>query len=590
MLSDPCSELLSLLELGERRPPPRVVLPGLGELEGEEKDGVHRFLAVPFAAPPCAELRWRPPQPPAPWAGVRKNPRVLPAALQPGSFNRATFDGHVIELCESCLVLNVFAPPPKPAEPGLAPLIFYIHGGAGKFGTCHDAFECSGQELARQHGICYVSPNYRLGALGFLAHPSLLAEDEQAASDAGAAAVAGCGNFAVCDLVRALEFVREHARSFGGDPNNVTIWGLSTGSQLVHALLNCPPAAGLFHRAVMQSCTELPNCRSLSEPHFVWQNKTAVEWGVALASRLGCGTSEGGDDPLTSPAAAASQMAALRRVSAARINVDEGFAAEAMDCYEPAIDKRGTLRTMKPLSALEMLQKGQVHRVPVMLGVTAHDGMGKCELEWTMLHGEPTTVSAYDDLLRLGFGPARLEDAKRFYGLTSVDAIDRRLGEISNDHWYFGSTQLVADLLARLSPGVFMYRVAERGFTKHGWDTPLWNGVGRPRPFIGGQPVHPSGGTVGETAMAYLATFARSGSPNVLSSEAEVGRPGAPTWEAHQPGADKFMLLGSTEMLDGAGASSSVGMSTLSPTELARLRFFAEYLVSRANEVDQSRA
>ena len=415
MLSDPCSELLSLLELGERRPPPRVVLPGLGELEGEEKDGVHRFLAVPFAAPPCAELRWRPPQPPAPWAGVRKNPRVLPAALQPGSFNRATFDGHVIELCESCLVLNVFAPPPKPAEPGLAPLIFYIHGGAGKFGTCHDAFECSGQELARQHGICYVSPNYRLGALGFLAHPSLLAEDEQAASDAGAAAVAGCGNFAVCDLVRALEFVREHARSFGGDPNNVTIWGLSTGSQLVHALLNCPPAAGLFHRAVMQSCTDLPNCRSLSEPHFVWQNKTAVEWGVALASRLGCGTSEGGDDPLTSPAAAASQMAALRRVSAARINVDEGFAAEAMDCYEPAIDKRGTLRTMKPLSALEMLQKGQVHRVPVMLGVTAHDGLGKCELEWTMLHGEPTTVSAYDDLLRLGFGPARLEDAKRFW-------------------------------------------------------------------------------------------------------------------------------------------------------------------------------
>lgn len=591
---DPCSQLLSLLCVHEKRDQPRVHLHGLGELQGEDFDGVHRYLAVPFAEPPCGNLRWRPPQPPAPWTGVRKNPRVLPAALQPGTFQRTSFEGHTIELSESCLNLNVFTPKQAAAsEPAvLAPIIFYIHGGAGKFGTCHDAFECSGQELARQHGLCYISPNYRLGALGFLAHPALLAEDEQAASrdesggGGSGATVAGCGNYAVCDLVRALEFVREHAQAFGGDPQNVTIWGLSTGSQLVHALLNCPPAKGLFHRAVMQSCTDMPNCRSLSDPQYVWRGKTAVEWGVALASKLGCKPmveDDDNDDPLTSPAAAASQMAALRLVSASRVNVDEAFADEAMDCYEPAIDKRESVRTTKPLPALEALQQARVNRVPVMLGVTSDDGLGKCELEWTMLHGEPSTVEAYEALLHDRFGAARFEEAKRFYGVASADVIEKRLGEISNDHWYFGSTQLVADLLASLapaaegpSPAIFVYRVAERGFTRHGWDTPLWNGVGRTR---GGQDVHPTGGDAGERAMAYLAAFAKTGNPNAPPS-ADTTSSSAPTWEAHTSGADSFMLIGSADSL----GTSAVGMHKLSPTELARLRFFGDYLLSQSQK------
>ena len=141
----------------------------------------------------------------------------------------------------------------------------------------------------------------------------------------------------------------------------------------------------------------------------------------------------------------------MRRVSAQRINIDEAHATEAMDCYEPAIDSRESVRTVKPLSALEALQRGCVHRVPVMLGVTAHDGLGKGELEWTMF-SEPDSVSSYEQLLRDRFGATRLEDAKRFYGVASADAIDHHLGEISNDHWYFGSTQLVADLLASLTP------------------------------------------------------------------------------------------------------------------------------------------
>ena len=204
----------------------RVTLRGLGDLQGEVTDGITRFLAVPFAS---AE-RWRPPVPPTPWAGRRSNPHVLPRCPQPPTdFGdpKHTLSGHTIQETEDCLVLNVYSPDLTP-KGQLAPIIFYIHGGAGKLGDCHRS-SFSGQELAKQQGAVYVACNYRLGALGYLAHPALSAEDEAAPEDVPY----GCGCYGILDIIAALKFVRAHGASFGGDPNNVTIWGLSTGAQFV---------------------------------------------------------------------------------------------------------------------------------------------------------------------------------------------------------------------------------------------------------------------------------------------------------------------------------------------------------------------
>ena len=144
-----------------RRAAARITLRGLGMLQGEVTDGVTRFLGVPFAA----AKRWRVPAPPCAWTGVRLNPKMLPRCPQPPtSFGdpQHTLQGHQVVETEDCLVLNCFTPDADPVGP-LAPIVFYIHGGAGKLGDCHKEM-FSGQALARQQRVCYFACNYRLGA------------------------------------------------------------------------------------------------------------------------------------------------------------------------------------------------------------------------------------------------------------------------------------------------------------------------------------------------------------------------------------------------------------------------------------------
>lgn len=237
--------------------PPRVELAGLGVLEGEYAVGgpsaVAQFLAIPFAAPVDGPCRWAPPRPPVPWApAVRRNPFELPRCPQPRTASSRTFHAHrVVDDESACLNLNVFIPlaaDRSAADDSLAllPIVFYIHGGAGKLGSAHEGFDSlSAPTLAAGQRVVVVTTQYRLGALGFLAHPELAAEDEERAADGGegwsaargarergVAGVAGCGNYAVLDLLAALRWVQAHAAAFRGDASNVTIFGLSTGAQV----------------------------------------------------------------------------------------------------------------------------------------------------------------------------------------------------------------------------------------------------------------------------------------------------------------------------------------------------------------------
>jgi len=199
-----------------------------GELVGTAVKNVVSFKGIPFAAPVTGGNRWRPPQPVASWSGERAAKEFGAACPQPQRRDRRT---GISETSEDCLTLNVWAP----AVAKQAPVMVWIHGGAFRIGSAGQRVY-DGTTFARR-GVVLVTLNYRLGRLGFFAHPAL--EDG--------------GNFALMDQVAALEWVQRNIAAFGGDPHNVTIFGESAGGASVLHLLTSDRTAGLFQRAIMQS-------------------------------------------------------------------------------------------------------------------------------------------------------------------------------------------------------------------------------------------------------------------------------------------------------------------------------------------------
>ena len=209
---------------------------GVVEGAAEPEGSVRAFRGIPFAAPPVGELRWREPQPAAPWPGVRKSVEFGPRCIQGRIFDDMVFRD---EPSEDCLYLNVWTPARSAA--GKLPVMVWIHGGGFQAGSASEPRQDGGR-LARK-GVVVVGINYRLGVFGFFAHPALTKESGHGAS----------GNYGLMDQVAALRWVRDNIAAFGGDPGNVTIFGESAGSFAVSALVASPLARGLFHRAIGES-------------------------------------------------------------------------------------------------------------------------------------------------------------------------------------------------------------------------------------------------------------------------------------------------------------------------------------------------
>ena len=208
-----------------------------GALVGREADGIVSFKGVPYARPPVGELRWQAPQPPESWSGERDAGQVGPICIQPP----ANGDNGVgpLPMSEDCLTVNVWAPADRE---GPLPVMFWIHGGGLNNGSGTAALY-DGTNLAKR-GVVVVTINYRLGRLGFFDHPALAAGRIRGAPEA---------NYGFMDVVAALRWVRDNAAAFGGDPDNVTVFGESAGGALVTRLMVSHRARGLFHRAVVQS-------------------------------------------------------------------------------------------------------------------------------------------------------------------------------------------------------------------------------------------------------------------------------------------------------------------------------------------------
>jgi para-nitrobenzyl esterase len=208
-----------------------------GWIAGAGDGVVTAFRGIPYAAPPIGPLRWRPPQAPAAWKGVRAANQT--GALCPQNYNATDNGVGPLPMSEDCLTLNVFVPARNTSA--RSPVMFWIHGGGFVNGSGTAALY-DGTELAKQ-GVVLVTINYRLGRLGFFAHPALSAEHPTEFQ----------ANFGLMDQIAALRWVRQNIHAFGGDPGNVTIFGESAGGSAVNLLMISPAARGLFHHAISQS-------------------------------------------------------------------------------------------------------------------------------------------------------------------------------------------------------------------------------------------------------------------------------------------------------------------------------------------------
>ena len=347
-----------------------------GAVRGLANGAVDEFLGIPYAAPPVGALRWQPPQPAAGWSGVRDATQFAPHCPQLASpFGLASTS-------EDCLFLNVFTPSRQ--RPGSGhPVMVWIHGGALVTGESND-YDPTGLVA---DGVTVVTINYRLGALGFLAHPALADANGQS------------GDYGLMDQQAALRWVQRNIASFGGNPHNVTIFGESAGGLSTLSQVASPQAKGLFEKAIVESGSYNLTQASLA---------SAESAGETFATNAGC----------------ASQTAAcLRSLPVSTILADQDAAG-----YTPNINTEVLPETLGTAFAT-----GNFNRVPIING-TNHD-------EWRLfvalseLEGAPVTAANYQSMISstLGVPAAAAAIIAAKYPLTAFPSPSVALGAVGTD-------------------------------------------------------------------------------------------------------------------------------------------------------------
>ncbi len=328
---------------------PKTVETRTGPVRGVVASAGQVFLGIPFAAPPIGTLRFQPPRPVQPWTAVRDATRAGAECVQaplPG--------GQAVS--EDCLNLNVYAPHDADAAHP-RPVMVWLYGGGFVIGN---NVQNDPSAMAERQGVVIVAPNYRLGVLGFLAHPALKGEGE--------------GSYALLDQQAALRWVRDNIAGFGGDPGNVTLFGESAGGWSVCYQLTAPGARGLFHKAIIESgaCTSPDSAISM---------QAAEAGGVRMAGELGC----------TDPSTAAVCLRALP-VSVLRKAKPRRRGLLGIESWSPAYG--GDVLPESPLAAL---RAGRFARVPVIDG-TNHDE-GRLFLGALRLQGKLYSQASFEKII-----------------------------------------------------------------------------------------------------------------------------------------------------------------------------------------------
>jgi para-nitrobenzyl esterase len=450
-----------------------------GPVRGTTNGQMQAFLGIPYAAAPIGDLRWRPPQPHPGWNGV---------------WDASTFAPHCPQVAtpygtpstnEDCLYLNVFTPAKtNSGRPHLLPVMFWIHGGGLVVGESDGYVPTA---LVAK-GVIVVTINYRLGELGFLAHPALSAESATGAS----------GNYGLMDQQAAMRWVRRNIRAFGGDADNVTIFGESAGGLSVHAQLASPLGAGLFAKAIVES-----GAYALTQPSLA----SAQAAGTAFAAAAGCPDQT---------------AACLRSLSVAAI-----LAAQTASTMVPNLDG-----FVLPQTVVSAFSTGQFNQVPVIEG-SNHDEWRLFVAQTEVATGAPLTAAGYIPAIAATLGvPLPVAAAiAGAYPLAAYSSPSTALGAVGTDAIFSCNARISAGLLSQFVPA-YQYEFNDPAapmlyFPPVSFPTGAYHASELDYIFdLNQTPVPNPGLTPSQQALSdamvdYWTRFARSGDPNSL---------GAPFW------------------------------------------------------------
>jgi len=471
-----------------------TILPGMvtvstrrGVLAGLELTGAAAvFRGIRYAEPPVGGLRWRPPVAAAAWSGVRRAEHFGPACLQARYPPDSIYTQQPRRMSEDCLFLNVWRPP----EAANAPVMVWLHGGALRRGDPASGLY-DGEQLARK-GVVVVTVNYRLGVLGYFAHPQLSAESPHASS----------GNYGLLDQIEALRWVRDNIAAFGGDPGNVTLFGESAGALSAIELMTSPLGRGLFHKVILQSGYLVSN-PELRQPRF--GQSSAESMGEWLAQVSG-----------------AADIAALRAMPAESL-----VAVAAAAGFDPQATVDGWVL---PRQIVESLDRGEQAAVPMIVGF--NEGEVRA-LRPTFLPRLPESAAQYESRVRSIYQDL----APRYLACYPAADIEESALAAARDAFYGWSAERLARAQTRLGVRAHLYFFAHdypaqrarhleafhaselpyefgRIGTLEGWPE-LW-----PRP-----PDDVREHTLSEAIMGYFTSFARDSVPIA---------PAAPEWRPYQ--------------------------------------------------------
>ncbi|TNE63631.1 MAG: carboxylesterase/lipase family protein [Alphaproteobacteria bacterium] len=465
-----------------------VVKAPAGAVEGETRGGLNVFKGIPYAQAPIGDLRWKPPVPLAAWDGVHAAHDFGPACLQPEPNPKSIYSWDLPSKSEDCLSLNIWAP--KKAKK--AGVFVWIHGGALRAGSSLEPMY-DGARLAEE-GILVVSINYRLGVLGYMAHPELSAESPDHVS----------GNYGLLDQIAALKWVQDNIAAFGGDPENVTVAGESAGALSVMYLMASPEAHGLFAKAIAQSAYMI-STPALKEK--VFGQVPAEAMGGWLAGQLGAGS-----------------LADLRAMDGAELTN-----AALKTGYFPS----GTIDgKVLPHQLVETFDRGEQAPVPVLTGFNS----GEIRSLRVLLPAAPDDAEAYEAAVRKGYG----EFADFFLARYPSNQIDESMLATTRDAMYgWTSERLVAKQTAIGQAGYLYlfdhgYPIADQYglHAFHASELPYVFGNLKRTPRLWPKiPGHTADLKTSDAMTSYWASFVKSGTPRAK---------GQPDW---QPYADNEFYL-----------------------------------------------
>jgi len=370
-----------------------------GTIEGIEQDGIFSYKGIPFAAPPVGDLRWKSPESVIPWEGERKADAFAPGPMQDTGL--ITKLGGTPNISEDCLYLNVWTGAKKVNEK--RPVMVWIYGGAFVGGmTSFPAFD--GANLAKK-GVVLVSVAYRVGPMGFLAHPELSAESGY-----------GSGTYGIQDQIAGLKWVQNNIAKFGGDPSNVTIFGESAGGMSVGILVASPAARGLFHRAISESGGAVSSPRGTL--------KMAEEQGRTFLSALG-----------------ANDIKAARALSAETIQ--EGL-KNRMASFWPVADGTTIME-----NSYALFEFGKFNDTPILVGTNSHEGR--------LFSTQKTTSAGFEQMIQRSYALGAEELLKAYPHATDAEAT-RSAQDIFRESVFAWPTWAWAKLQSRSGKNkVFVY-------------------------------------------------------------------------------------------------------------------------------------